>query len=152
MKNWQLLSKLGYNPADIIILHGAGAIIKATNSNEDTTWWKQFPYCGKTFTLDGECLEELAKMMGIDTLPRRCEGRNGNKFIQKLSHMSIPIGNLEIEEDQDNCTIVEKLFAKVENGVLHLAAAFNGGEFLFSSHGGSFDISWTDSADEVAGK
>lgn len=146
----QKVIQTGYKPADIIILHNAGTIIKTTNSNEDTTWWKEFPLCGKTLTLDGECLEELANMIGIETIPRRCEGRNGNEFIQKLSHMTIPIGNLEIEEGQDNCTIVEKLFAKVENGALHIAAAFMGGKYLFSSHGGGFDISWTDNVDKVA--
>ena len=151
MPNHKLL-QLGYKPVTIVVLHDAGAIIKNTPTREDSAWWKQYPTCSKTLMLDGSSLKELAEMIGIEVRPLKCEGKNGQTHYQDLSLMDIPVGNLEIEETQDNHILVEKLFAKVENGVLHLAAAFKGGEFVFSSHGGSFDISWPDTADEEVGQ
>lgn len=151
MPNHNLIQS-GYKPMNLVVLHDAGVIIKKISAVECSAWWKDFPACGKAFMLDGSSLKDLANMLGIKTNSLKLAGKNGRTFRQDLSHMTIPIGNLEIEETNENFLIVDQLFAKTENGVLHLAAAFKGEEFVFSSHGGSFDISWTDNVDEVAGK
>ncbi|MCF8056542.1 MAG: hypothetical protein K9K37_07875 [Desulfocapsa sp.] len=146
----QELFQSGYKPANLIVLHDTGAIIKNFSAVECLAWWKDFPACGKSFMLDGSSLKDLANMLGIETAPLKLAGKNGRTFHQDLSHMTIPIGNLEIEDTNENFLIVDQLFAKIENGVLHLAAAFKGEEFVFSSHGGSFDISWTETSQEAA--
>lgn len=134
------IKKAGFKPVNLVVLHDAGVILKPMSSNEEP-WWKEYPEEGKHFLIDGRWLKDLANMLGIETYPLECKGKSKRTLYQKLSTMDIPIGSLAIQENPHDYPI-KKLWAKVDNGVLHLAAITEDEESFRSTHGGGFDIAW----------
>ena len=147
MTNQKLIQD-GYKPIDLVVLHDAGIVIQPTSSSDIEPWWKEFPSEGKTFTVDGQALADIAKIMRVETRPLKCTGKNGRISCQGLVSMSIPLVSVELKEAQNSDYPIKNLLGKVENGVLHLIAFFEEEDPCYSSHGGNFDISWGGSIDE----
>lgn len=145
MTNQKLLQD-GYKLINLVVLHDAGVVIQPTNAGKRDPWWKEYPSVGKSFTIDGNALADLAEMMGIKARSLKCKGKNGRVSYQGLTSISIPLGHGELEENRSSAYPIQSLLGKVENSVLHLVAFFQDGEPYYSSHGGSFDISWSRSS------
>lgn len=131
------LREKGYRPINLVILHESNVAITPTNSTEDYLWWKAELDEGKTVTITGGTLEDLASFFKIKTKEFRSSA--------ELSDFKVK-AKVELENGNEHGQTLLELWGKIsEQNLLTLVAILNDPEKpepRISTHNEKFSVSW----------